>query len=67
MFNFECAQTSSAYKAIHKGIETTKRFAEERGSLALNVAMEIRFTKHSDSPLSPAYGHEVRFWSCWIP
>lgn len=28
--------------------------------MPLNVAMEMRFTKHSDSPLCPAYGVEVR-------
>lgn len=28
--------------------------------MPLNVAMEMRFTKHSDSPLCPAFGVEVR-------
>lgn len=28
--------------------------------MPLNVAMEMRFTKHSDSPICPAYGVEVR-------
>lgn len=51
---------SSAYKAIHAAIVITKSFAEEEDSLPLNVAMEMRFTKHSDCPLSPAYGKEVR-------
>ena len=50
---------SSAYKAIHAAIDITKKFAEDDDSLPLNVAMEMRFTKHSDSPLSPAYGKEV--------
>ncbi|CAM9411402.1 unnamed protein product [Laminaria digitata] len=26
--------------------------------MPLNVALEMRFTKHSTSPMSPAYGHE---------
>ncbi|CAM9741720.1 unnamed protein product [Ascophyllum nodosum] len=49
---------TSAYKAIHAAIDITKRFAEDEDSLPLNVAMEMRFTKHSYSPLSPAYGKE---------
>lgn len=28
--------------------------------MPLNVALEMRFTKHSDSPLCPAFGAEVR-------
>lgn len=51
--------TSSAYEAFHRALEVIKRFAEDEGSLVLNVVMEIRFTKNSNSPLSPAYGHEV--------
>lgn len=53
---------SSAYEAIHRALDVTKRFAEDEGSLVLNVVMEIRFTKNSNSPLSPAYGHEVGYW-----
>lgn len=49
----------SAYKAIHAALGIVKTFAENEDTLPLNVAMEFRFTKHSDSPLSPAYGHEV--------
>lgn len=49
----------SAYKAIHAAIGITKTFAENEDTLPLNVAMELRFTKHSSSPLSPAYGKEV--------
>ncbi|CAM9612230.1 unnamed protein product [Sphacelaria rigidula] len=49
---------SNAYKAIHSAMNMTKTFAGEQGVMPLNVAMEMRFTKHSDSPLSPAYGEE---------
>ncbi|CAM9747545.1 unnamed protein product [Pylaiella littoralis] len=49
---------TSAYKAIHAVIGITKSFAEDEDTLPLNVAMEFRFTKHSNSPLSPAYGRE---------
>ncbi|CAN0224179.1 unnamed protein product [Ectocarpus sp. 6 AP-2014] len=49
---------TSAYKAIHAAIGITKTFAEEEDTLPLNVAMELRITKHSNSPLSPAYGKE---------
>lgn len=50
----------SAYKAIHGAIGITKTFAEDEDTLPLNVAMEFRFTKHSDSLMSPAYGQEVK-------
>ncbi|CAM9913168.1 unnamed protein product [Ectocarpus fasciculatus] len=49
---------TSAYKAIHAAIGVVKTFAEEEDTLPLNVAMELRMTKHSNSPLSPAYGKE---------
>lgn len=50
----------SAYKAIHAVLSIAKTFAEDEDTLPLNVAMEFRFTKHSNSPLSPGYGKEVR-------
>ncbi|CAM9622675.1 unnamed protein product, partial [Ectocarpus sp. 8 AP-2014] len=49
---------TSAYKAIHETIAIVKNFAEVEDTMPLNVAMEMRFTKHSDSPLSPGYGVE---------
>ena len=49
----------SAYKAIHAAIGIMKDFAENEDTLPLNVALEMRFTKHSTSPMSPAYGREV--------
>lgn len=49
---------TSAYKAIHAILSIVKSFAEDEDTLPLNVAMEFRFTKHSNSPLSPAYGKE---------
>ncbi|CAM9282114.1 unnamed protein product, partial [Hapterophycus canaliculatus] len=49
---------TSAYKAIHAAISIAKSFAENEDTLPLNVAMELRFTQHSSSPLSPAYGKE---------
>lgn len=49
----------SVYKALHGAIGITRSFAEDEDALPLNVAMELRFTKHSDSPMSPAYGSEV--------
>ncbi|CAM9157892.1 unnamed protein product [Scytosiphon promiscuus] len=49
---------TSAYKAIHETIAIIKNFAEVEDTMPLNVAMEMRFTKHSDSPLCPAYGVE---------
>ena len=49
----------SAYKAIHATIGIVKDFAEKEDTMPLNIAMEIRFTKHSTSPMSPAYGREV--------
>lgn len=52
--------TGSAYKAIHAAIGTVKDFAENEDTMPLNVALEMRFTKHSTSPMSPAYGREVR-------
>ena len=56
--------TVSAYKAIHAAIGIVKDFAEKEYTMPLNVAMEMRFTKHSTSPMSPAYGREVKFQ--WI-
>lgn len=50
----------SAYKAIHACLSIVKSFAETEDTMPLNVALEMRFTKHSSSPLSPAYGKEVR-------
>lgn len=50
----------SAYKAIHGVIHIIKTFAENEDTLPLNVAMEFRFTQHSDSLLSPAYGQQVQ-------
>ena len=50
---------SSAYKAIQLTISIIKTFAKDEGAMPLNVATEMRFTKHSDSPISPAYGEEV--------
>ena len=52
------------YKAIHAAIGIVKDFAEKEYTMPLNVAMEMRFTKHSTSPMSPAYGREVKFQ--WI-
>eukprot|EP00752_Nemacystus_decipiens_P003494 g3227.t1 len=49
---------TSAYKAIHSTMSIVKSFAEHEDTLPLNVAMEFRLTKHSDSPLSPSYGKE---------
>eukprot|EP00752_Nemacystus_decipiens_P008514 g7603.t1 len=49
---------TSAYKAIHETIAIIKSFAEDEDTMPLNVAMEMRFTKHSDSPLCPAFGVE---------
>ncbi|CAM9726790.1 unnamed protein product, partial [Choristocarpus tenellus] len=49
---------TSVYKAFHAAVGITKTFAEDRDTLPLNVALEMRFTKHSDSPMSPAYGKE---------
>eukprot|EP00903_Cladosiphon_okamuranus_P014134 g13135.t1 len=49
---------TSAYKAIHAALSISKTFAEDEDTLPLNVAMEMRFTKHSNSPLSPGYGKE---------
>ena len=49
----------SAYKAIHETIAIVKIFAEDESTMPLNVSMGMRFTKHSDSPISPAYGKEV--------
>eukprot|EP00904_Undaria_pinnatifida_P008489 jgi/Undpi1/4770/HiC_scaffold_18.g08123.m1 len=49
---------ASAYKAIHATIGIVKDFAEKEDTMPLNIAMEIRFTKHSTSPMSPAYGRE---------
>lgn len=51
----------SAYKAIHSTISIIKQFAEQEDTMPLNVALEMRFTKHSDSPFSPGYGVEVRY------
>ena len=56
--------TISAYIAIHAAIGIVKDFAEKEYTMPLNVAMEMRFTKHSTSPMSPAYGREVKFQ--WI-
>lgn len=52
--------TPSAYKAIHALLNIVQDFAENEDTLPLNVAMELRFTKHSNSLLSPGYGKEVR-------
>eukprot|EP00904_Undaria_pinnatifida_P002571 jgi/Undpi1/12314/HiC_scaffold_5.g01990.m1 len=49
---------TSAYKAIQSTIAIVKTFAKDEGAMPLNVATEMRFTKHSDSPISPAYGEE---------
>lgn len=57
--NFPVSYTSSAYKAIHSVLAITKSFAEDEDTMPLNIAMEIRFTEHSDCPLSPAYGKKV--------
>lgn len=56
---WRCTKTASAYKAIHSTIGIVKDFAEEEDTMPLNVALEMRFTKHSTSPMSPAYGREV--------
>lgn len=50
---------SSAYKAVHETIAIVKSFAEEEDTMPLNVALEMRFTKHSDTPICPAFGKEV--------
>ncbi|CAN0101125.1 unnamed protein product [Pylaiella littoralis] len=49
---------TSAYKAIQGTIDIIKTFAEDEDTMPLNVALEMRFTKHSDSPFCPAYGVE---------
>ena len=36
-----------------------KPSAEDEGTMLLNIAMKMHFTKHSDSPICPGYGKEV--------
>lgn len=50
---------SSAYKAVQETIAIVKVFAEDEDTMPLNVALEMRFTKHSDTPICPAFGKEV--------
>eukprot|EP00904_Undaria_pinnatifida_P002572 jgi/Undpi1/12315/HiC_scaffold_5.g01991.m1 len=49
---------TNAYKAVQDTIAIVKFFAEEEDTMPLNVAIEMRFTKHSDSPICPAFGKE---------
>eukprot|EP00904_Undaria_pinnatifida_P002573 jgi/Undpi1/12316/HiC_scaffold_5.g01992.m1 len=49
---------TNAYKAVQDTIAIVKFFAEEEDSMPLNVAIEMRFTKHSDTPICPSFGKE---------
>ncbi|CAM9461975.1 unnamed protein product [Chrysoparadoxa australica] len=53
------------YEIWNTAIKITRDYVDTHGVLPLNVAMETRLTKHSDSPLSPAYGKEGDVF-CWI-
>lgn len=71
--DFEHHFLPSVYKALHGAIAIMRSFAEDEDTLPINVAMELRFTKHSDSRMSPAYGQEVTVtyvngvWCCFGP
>lgn len=49
---------TNVYKAVQETIAIIKSFAEDKDTMPLNVALEMRFTKHSDTPICPAFGKE---------